>query len=70
MLIVVITQCAHSLDIKCLNLCIKWQQSRNVQLKESWTPALSLNNETSQTVLCCFNVLNGLLYSAERSAGV
>lgn len=44
MLIFVRTQCELSLDIECLNLCIKWQQSRNVQLKESWTAALSSNN--------------------------
>lgn len=69
MLIVIKAQCEHSLDVKCLNLCIKWHQSRSVQLKESWTAALSLNNGTTLT-MCCFNVLNGLLYSAERSAGV
>lgn len=70
MLIVVRTQFEHSLQFKCLNLCIKWQQSRNVHLKESWTSALSLSNEANLTMLCSFNVLNALLYSAECSTGV
>ena len=40
------TQCEYSLDIKCLNLCIKWLQSRNVRRKESWTAASSLTNDS------------------------
>lgn len=49
--------------------CASRSNSGNIPLKESWTPALSFNRETALTVWR-LNVLKGLLYIAERSAGV